>query len=287
MRALRRVLFRLSIATVIAAFTAAFTAASAQDSMAMGSHAVSITITNTTSHQTFSAPVLVAHDASYQPFTLGKPVLPELIPLAEDGMTHDFETVAKVEPSILDYAVAKAPLAPGHSVTLQVRVDDGHHLLSAFGMLVTTNDAVFYYGNDLSMSGDAGGSAMAPGSDSMGSSDGMGSSDAMGSSDGMASSDSMAGSGDGMGATDMAGEAMNAHVDLYDGTVRVLDAGSEANTESCSDVPGPPCNSVGVRHTSMAEGSVALHRGLTGSGDLDPAVYGWHDPVATVEVSMP
>jgi hypothetical protein len=37
----------------------------------------------------------------------------------------------------------------------------------------------------------------------------------------------------------------------------------------------------------MAEGMVTLHQGLTGSGDLDPAVYGWHDPVAAVRVSMP
>jgi len=82
-------------------------------------------------------------------------------------------------------------------------------------------------------------------------------------------------------------DAMAMHVDLYDGTVRVLDAGSEANTESCHDIPGPPCGSVGVRHTSMAEGVVTLHGGITGGGDLDPATYGWTEPVATVALTTP
>ena len=94
--------------------------------------------------------------------------------------------------------------------------------------------------------------------------------------------------GDAMAGEDMAGDAMGAgHVDLYDGTVRVLDAGSEANTEACSDVPGPPCGSVHARHTDMAEGVVGLHQGLQGGGDLDPMHYGWHDPVATVSVDLP
>jgi len=260
-RALRRVLIGLVTAFLVGGVAAA--------QSAMGTHTVSVTITNDTSHQTFSAPVLLSHNVDYQPFALGQPAYSELVPLAEDGMTRDFVTVAKVDPAILDYAIADGPLAPGKSVTLQVKVDDGHQLLSAFGMLVTTNDTVFYYGDDLSMSGGAG-------SGSSGSSDEMASSDEMTSSDEMASSDKMASS-----------DTMAAHVDLYDGTVRALDAGSEANTESCHDIPGPPCGSVGVRHTAMAEGHVGISGGLTGKGDLDAMVYGFKDPVATVVVQSP
>ncbi len=244
--------------------------AAAQGSMGMGDRTVAVTITNLTSHQTFAPPVLVSHGDGYLPFELGVPVLPELVPLAEDGMTQDFVTVAKVESAILDFAIADAPLPPGRSVTLQVHVDDAHPLLSAFGMLVTTNDTVFYYGADLAMSGQG-----------MGSSDTMGSSDSMGSSDTMGSSGSM-GSSAGMG-----GDAMAMHVDLYDGTVRALDAGSEANTERCHSIPGPPCGNVGNRHTDMAEGVVTLSKGILGTGDLDPAVYGWTDPVAKVEIASP
>lgn len=258
----------------------------------MVGHTVSVTITNTTSRQIFSPPVVVAHSASYRPFALGKPALPELVPLAEDGRTRDFVTVARVEPSILDYAIAKAPLQPGQSVTLQVRIDRGHSLLSAFGMLVTTNDTVFYYGSDLAAA-DAGGSSAAMASaGGAGASSGMAGSGAEGASASGMASPAMSASAGSMQDGAMAGggsakASMAAHVDLYDGTVRTLDAGSEANTESCTDIPGPPCNSEGVRHRSMAEGLVTLSHGLAGKGDLDVATYGWHDPVATVRLATP
>lgn len=278
---MRRVLAGLLVGAVVAIAGAA--AAQAP----MGAHTVSVTITNRTQHQTFAAPVVVAHSAAYRPFALGEPVLPELIPLAEDGMTRDFETVARVLPAVLDYRVADGPLAPGESVTLQLRVDDAHPLLSAFGMLVTTNDAVFDYGTDLSMRGKPTGSAASMGSSSaMTSSGSMGTSDAMAASDAMGTSDPMGASAP-MGAARGTAAAMTDPIDLYDGTVRVLDAGTEANTESCHDVPGPPCGSVGARHPAMAEGTVTLHRGLSGSGDLDKAVYGWQDPVAVITISTP
>jgi len=291
-RALKSILFGLLLGAVAIGGSAA-----AQDSMgaadAMGAHTVSATITNTTAHQTFSAPVLMAHDGDYTPFALGAPVYTELVPLAEDGMTGELRTVADVDPAILDYAIADGPLAPGHSVTLQVRVDDAHPLLSAFAMLVTTNDTVFYFGADLSMSSVPGSGAMGSASDGMASdgmaSDGMaaasGGSERMGSS--APGSDAMGAGSTGSDQMASGADAMTARVDLYDGTVRALDAGSEADTESCADIPGPPCGSVGARHPDMAEGAVAVSHGLTGDGDLDPAVYGWHDPVATVSLTAP
>lgn len=71
-----------------------------------------------------------------------------------------------------------------------------------------------------------------------------------------------------------------------DGIVRVFDAGSEANTEACAHVPGPPCGSAGSRVTDGAEGVVALHGGLLGVGDLDPTAWGWLNPVATIARGM-
>jgi len=282
-----------SVAAAQGAVNGAMNAAGAD---AMRAHTVSVTIANTTSHQTFAAPVLLSHSRAYAPFALGVPAYPELVPLAEDGMTGDLVTVARVDTAILDYAVASGPLAPGRSVTLHVRVDDAHPLLSAFGMLVTTNDTVFYYGADLAMAGGSGAASDTMGasgaaSDTMGASsasDAMGS-DAMG-SDAMGSdamgSDAMG--SDAMGSGTMGpADAMSTPIDLYDGTVRALDAGSEANTESCRDIPGPPCGSAGVRHPAMAEGVVTVSKGLTGSGDVDAAVYGWADPVATVRLSAP
>ncbi|MHC4220669.1 MAG: spondin domain-containing protein [Planctomycetota bacterium] len=64
------------------------------------------------------------------------------------------------------------------------------------------------------------------------------------------------------------------------------DAGSEANTESCDHIPGPPCGSPGVRVTDGAEGFVHVHRGIRGVGDLDDSAKDWNNPVANVTVRM-
>jgi hypothetical protein len=59
------------------------------------------------------------------------------------------------------------------------------------------------------------------------------------------------------------------------------DAGSEANNERIAFIPGPCCGNFFVREP---EGDVIRpHEGITGRGDLDPAVYGWTDPVAEIE----
>lgn len=70
----------------------------------------------------------------------------------------------------------------------------------------------------------------------------------------------------------------------HDGVVRVYDAGTEANTELCAHIPGPPCGTKGARVVAGAEGFVALHGGILGVGDLDPRMYGWLHPVLEVAV---
>lgn len=67
-------------------------------------------------------------------------------------------------------------------------------------------------------------------------------------------------------------------------TAEAYDAGSEANTESCDTIPGPPCGSPGVRDTNGAEGYVHVHAGIHGSGDLAPEDFDWRNPVAQIEV---
>lgn len=247
---MRRILFSLL------AVSAAALGASAGAQARMGAHTVSVTITNTSSNQAFSAPVVVSHSKGYQPFALGEPAYPELVPLAEDGMTAEFVTVAKMDPAILDYAVAMHALAPGQSVTLKVQVDDAHPLLSVFGMMVATNGAVFYYGTDLATSGMVG-SAGANGMASTGSA-GMGAGAMAAKAGGSDAVDAsgMAAKMTGAGASSadaqakgagMTGQGMMAQVDLYDGTVRILVAGSKANTESCQDMAKSPLCSVGAQ----------------------------------------
>lgn len=62
------------------------------------------------------------------------------------------------------------------------------------------------------------------------------------------------------------------------------DAGSETNSESCDEIPGPPCNNPFVRNTGGAEGYVHIHAGIHGTGNLDPAQHDWRNPVALISI---
>lgn len=62
------------------------------------------------------------------------------------------------------------------------------------------------------------------------------------------------------------------------------DAGSEANTELCEHIPGPPCGNGGVRVPDGAEGYVHIHSGIHGVGDLLSSEYDWKNPVALLRV---
>ena len=57
--------------------------------------------------------------------------------------------------------------------------------------------------------------------------------------------------------------------------LRAYDAGSEANTESCVDVP---CEVHGRRMTDGAEGAVREHDGIRGDRDIPPS-RAWNGPV--------
>lgn len=62
------------------------------------------------------------------------------------------------------------------------------------------------------------------------------------------------------------------------------DAGSEKNTQRCQHIPGPPCDSPGVRVTDGAEGFVHISQGILQKGQLNPNLFGWDNPVVKVVV---
>ena len=65
-----------------------------------------------------------------------------------------------------------------------------------------------------------------------------------------------------------------------------LDAGTEANTESCEHIPGPPCGNGGVRVTEGAEGYVYISPGISGEGEeLSRSGYDWRNPAARVTIT--
>lgn len=72
------------------------------------------------------------------------------------------------------------------------------------------------------------------------------------------------------------------------------DAGTEINTEDFADLV-PPCPvltgvdsnvpGTGMSDPALAEdGLVHHHPGIQGTADLDPAIHGWTDPVAEIEI---
>lgn len=63
------------------------------------------------------------------------------------------------------------------------------------------------------------------------------------------------------------------------------DAGSEGNSELCSQIPGPPCGNGGVRNTATAEGFVHVHAGIHGIGDLVPANHDWRNPTVQMTIT--
>ena len=63
------------------------------------------------------------------------------------------------------------------------------------------------------------------------------------------------------------------------------DSGSEANSEDCAFIPGPPCGNH-AEDRAASEGFVHVHAGVHGGNgsDLDPAKHDWRNPVARVTV---
>lgn len=66
------------------------------------------------------------------------------------------------------------------------------------------------------------------------------------------------------------------------------DAGTEANDELCSHMPGDACTTNSTTKTDDAaagEGFVHVHRGVHGIGDLDASQYDWRNPMLQIQIS--
>lgn len=63
------------------------------------------------------------------------------------------------------------------------------------------------------------------------------------------------------------------------------DAGSEANDELCANIPGPPCAETSGNGHVDEDGTVRVHRGIHGVGDLTAADSDWRNPVAIVTIT--
>lgn len=64
------------------------------------------------------------------------------------------------------------------------------------------------------------------------------------------------------------------------------DAGTEANDELCTHIPGPPtvCQGEGFNASRGADNFVHIHPGIHGIGNLSAARYDWRNPVARITI---
>lgn len=110
---------------------------------AQGPQNVRVTITNLTSGQIISPPVVVTHSAGTYVFRAGEEASSEVAALAEDADSAGLLAALAADPQVADFDIAGGPLLPGDSVTFYLNGAGPWTRLSALGMLVTTNDAFF------------------------------------------------------------------------------------------------------------------------------------------------
>ena len=75
------------------------------------------------------------------------------------------------------------------------------------------------------------------------------------------------------------------HLDLSKSrtlNLTAYDSGTEANSEDCAYIPGPPCGNH-AKDDAESEGFVHVHAGIH-TEDLDPATHDWRNPVARLSI---
>lgn len=68
------------------------------------------------------------------------------------------------------------------------------------------------------------------------------------------------------------------------GLAEAYDAGTEANSEDCAFIPGPPCGNGGVHDPAEAEGYVYISNGIHGIADINSDAYDWRSSVAVITI---
>jgi hypothetical protein len=129
----RMKLARVTLALAALGLLAAPGPAAAQTDTSM----YEVTITNLTSMQALSPPIIVTHPASVHAWQMGQTASEGVELVAEEGMNN--KLAAEVSGVATDSAMGSGPLMPGKSVTLRVMAHSDD-VLSSATMLVQTND---------------------------------------------------------------------------------------------------------------------------------------------------
>jgi hypothetical protein len=206
-----------------------------------------VTITNLSSGQPLTPPVVATHRGKNRVFDVGSRATFELKEIAENGNLGPQVDALASDKHVFDVFEGSAPIVPANRVgatpfsdqmTFTIEADKGAHRLSWASMLICTNDG-FTGVNSVKL-------------------------------------------------PKKPGDAVSVVTAGYD-------SGTELNTEDFADIV-PPCQGLigvssgepgtGVSNPALAEGGVIGHHpGIFGGSDLVPAIHGWTDPVARVDVT--
>lgn len=142
---MKRSYVRLAIALIAVCGILVSGVAYAKDKHQDRGSSYEVTITNITRGQIISPPIVISHNKDFQLFSLGDSATDELAALAEDGMIGPLSAYLNKLDSVYQYSIAGETdvIMPGKSLTLEIKTRKGYDLLSAAGMLVSTNDAFF------------------------------------------------------------------------------------------------------------------------------------------------
>jgi hypothetical protein len=99
-----------------------------------------VTITNLTEGESFTPFLVVSHRSGHPLFTLGQPASAELTALAEGGDTAPLASALSSMASVGSMATSSGLLAPGKSVTIDIKAGGRFDHLSLAAMMVPTND---------------------------------------------------------------------------------------------------------------------------------------------------
>jgi hypothetical protein len=141
----RNILMFAAIALAIALGTVlATTAASGDSDHRSNKFRYEVSITNVTKGQIISPLVVATHRDSMTPvYTFGSPASPELAGVAEDADLQPFIDMLTNDPSVAEVITitgVNGPILPGETATGVINSNRYAQLISAAGMLVTTND---------------------------------------------------------------------------------------------------------------------------------------------------
>jgi hypothetical protein len=215
--------------------------------MAAKADTFEVTLTNLTSGQPLTPPVVATHRGKNRIFDVGSRATFELKEIAENGNLAPQVNALQSDKQVFDVFEGSAPIVPSSRVgptpfsdhmTFTIRADKGAHRLSWASMLICTNDG-FTGVNSMNL-------------------------------------------------PKKAGDSVTALTAGYD-------AGTELNTEDFADIV-PPCQGLigvssgepgtGDSNPALAEGGLIHHHpGIRGGADLLPAIHGWTDPVARIDVT--